>query len=214
MARATSNHTMKARHRAAKSVAAQKLIREHQNAARLERRLKLKMDQLYKKHPDLGHQRPLLHVHTYASGQKVFARWTDEFDRLFPAHHPNASKRDNFIKEAEAALPEHNRKRKEAGIIAAERLHFDAWSARTRAFDRLCRHTPRTSRDAGLIANYLLKALPIEAEGKVFRPSAYQYCHPQGLSGLESPARCCLLLGREAAQSVRQGRVRERHETN
>jgi hypothetical protein len=128
----------------------------------------VKLDQLYKKYPDLENQRPLLHVHTYAGGQKVFARWTDEFDRLFPAHHPNASKRDNFIKAAEAALPEHARKRKEAGIIAAERLHFDAWSARTRAFDRLCRHTPRTSREAGLIANYLLKALPIEAEGKIF----------------------------------------------
>jgi hypothetical protein len=156
------------RRRAPKSIAAQKLIREHQDAARLERRLKLKMDELYKKHPDLENQRPLLHVHTYTSGQKVFARWTDDFDRLFPTHHPYVPKRDSFIKAAEAALPEHDRKRKEAGIVAAERLRFDAWSARIRAFDGLCRHTPRTRREAGLMASYLLKALPIEAEGKIF----------------------------------------------
>jgi hypothetical protein len=152
----------------AKPLTAQRLIREHQRAARLERRLKLKMDQLYKKHPDLENQRPSLHVHTYDSGQKVFARWIDDFDRLFPAHHPYAPNRDSFIKEAEAAFPEHDRKRKEAGIVAAEKARFDAWCARTLAFDRLCRHTPRTIREAGLIANYLLKALPIETEGKIF----------------------------------------------
>jgi hypothetical protein len=154
--------------RRAKSVAAQKLIREHQGAARLERRLKVKMDQLHKKYPDLVNGRPLLHVYTYGDGRKAFARWTDEFDRLFPPHHPYAPKRDSFIKAAEAALSEHDRKRKEAGIVAAERLRFDAWSARIRAFDGLCRHTPRTRREAGLMASYLLKALPIEAEGKIF----------------------------------------------
>jgi hypothetical protein len=146
----------------------EKLILEHQNAVRTERRLKKKLDQLYKKHPDLVLRRPLLHVHTYQSGQKAFARWKDDFDRLFPPHHPHAPNRDSFLKAAEAALPEHHRKRKQAGIEEAERLHLNALIARWRAFDRLCRHTPRTTREAGLIAGYLLKALPIEAEGRIF----------------------------------------------
>ncbi len=156
------------RRQATKSASAEGLIREYQGAARLERRLKMKMEQLHKKYPDLVNGRPLLHVHTYDGGQKVFARWTDDFDRLFPPHHPKRPDRENFIKAAAAALPEHVSKRKEAGIVTAERLHFDAWWARICAFDRLCRHTPRTSREAGLIARYVLKVLPIEAEGKIF----------------------------------------------
>ena len=156
------------RRRATKSASAERLIKEHQTASRIERRLKMKMEQLHKKYPDLVNGRPLLHVYTYGDGRKAFARWTDEFDRLFPPHHPKRPDRENFIKAAAAALPEHIGKRKEAGIVTAERLHFDAWWARICAFDRLCRHTPRTSREAGLIASYLLKALPIEAEGKIF----------------------------------------------
>ena len=112
---AASTHTRKttALRAATKSPLAEKLIRGHQNAARTERRLKKKLDQLCKKYPDLEHGRPLLHVYTYADGRKVFIRWVDEFDKLFPPHHPKAPDRDMFIKAATDALPEHRKKRKD-----------------------------------------------------------------------------------------------------
>jgi hypothetical protein len=151
-----------------KRVSVEKLIRDHQAATRTERRLKTKLDQLYKKHPGLEQLRPLLHVHTYDGGQKAFARWTDDFDRQFPKSFPYAPDRKKFIETAEAALPEHFKKRKAAGIVDAERLRLDASGTRIRAFWRICGVTPRTAREAGLIASYMLKALPIEAEGKIF----------------------------------------------
>jgi hypothetical protein len=164
----TTSKPLSARRRAPKSTSIEKLIREHQTASRIELQLKTKLDQLYKKHPGLEHFRPLLHIHTYATGEKVFARWTDDYDRLFPPHHLCPLSRKSFIEATEAALPEHAKKRETAGIVIAERLHFDAWDARLRAFRNLCGVTPRTAKEAALIASYMLKGLPIEAEGKIF----------------------------------------------
>jgi hypothetical protein len=37
-----------------------------------------------------------------------------------------------------------------------------------RAFENLAKYTPRTAKEAGLIAAYMIKALPVECGGKIF----------------------------------------------
>jgi hypothetical protein len=46
----------------------------------------------------LEERRPLLLIHTYKDGRKIYGRWTDEYDRVFiPALQPNKKAREEFL---------------------------------------------------------------------------------------------------------------------
>jgi hypothetical protein len=160
MAKATSKNITK-RARISK---AERLIYDHLNALRVERRLKKTLDQLCKKHPGLEEPRPLLLIHTDKDGRKVYGRWTNEYDRVFIS---NKKGREEFLEKARAALPEHTKKRIAAGVEAADDRRGRAGAAAVSAFHRITMYTPRTTKEAGLIARYVIKFLPIKAGGTV-----------------------------------------------
>jgi hypothetical protein len=155
---------------------AEQLIRDHLDALRVERRLKKTLDQLCKKHPCLKAYRPLLLIHTYKDGRKVYGRWTNEYDRVFiPALQPNKKGREEFLEEARAALPAHTKKRIAAGVEAADDRLGNAGCDEVSAFHKIITHAPRTAKEAGLIARHVIKHLPIEAGGTVFGNGRDEY---------------------------------------
>ena len=148
------------------SLTATELIRAHLDALRVERRTKKSYDQLCKKHPDLEHRRPLLHIHTYNDGRKAFGRWVDDYDLIFPPPS-NKKGRETFLEAARVAHPSHIKKRVAAGVEAADDRHGRAGGDEVSAFNKIIKCTPRTAKEAGLIARHVIKHLPIEAGGTV-----------------------------------------------
>jgi hypothetical protein len=148
----------------------ERLIGEHLDAMRAARRLQKKLDRLYAKHPKLKDPRPLIHFHTRGDGEKVYGRWTDDFEAVFPpgSFSPGNKRHIEKLKEtANLALPDYNKKRAAAGIEDLENLAFGAYVLQLNAFKNVCTHVPRSAREAGLIARHMIKALPLEAGGQV-----------------------------------------------
>ena len=146
---------------------AEQLIRDHLDALRVERRTKKIFVQLCKKHPDLEHRRPLLHIHTYSNGRKAFGRWVDDYDRIF-LPPSNKKGRETFLEAARASFPAHIKKRIAAGVEAADDRRGRAGADAVSAFHRITMYTPRTTKEAGLIARHVIKFLPIKAGGPVY----------------------------------------------
>lgn len=150
----------------ARKSAIEKAIADYYAARRAEGTAKRRLTRAVKKCPELEHYRPLVLICTRAStGEKVYGRTMSDCERIFPpsldgSRPEYVELRKRFENEMKIALPEHAKRRRDAGIELLDTEHLRAGGRTVYAFQNIMRLTPASVHDLGTQSRFIMKELP------------------------------------------------------